>query len=235
MHKIAIDPVLLERGRRNRGGKDRAFDHLDMSRVAHVVVDMQNVFVAEGAASEVPVARQIVPNINSISRAVREAGGLNVFLRMVYDPAENTPWSNWYSGLLGNPFSTDLKREMSPDDANFELWPGIDAAPDEPRVNKTRFSGFTPGTCNLDPVLKERGIDTVIISGTVTNCCSEATARDAQQLNYKVIFVTDSNAAMTDAEHNATLGSLYVAYADVLSTSEVVALVGASESAPAAV
>jgi ureidoacrylate peracid hydrolase len=199
-----------------------------MSRVAHIVVDMQSVFLEEGACSEVPNAREIVANVNAISCAVRGAGGLNVFLRYTYDPQETTPWTSWYSALLGQPFSADLAAATTPGNPHHELWTEIDVAPGEPVINKTRFSGFTPGTCALDDMLKKRGIDTVIVTGTLTNCCSEATARDAHQLNYKVIFVSDGNATITDEEHNATLGNLYVVYADVVSTDQVLDLIASS-------
>lgn len=221
MHNIEISPVLLERGRRNRDGRQHAFTSLDLKRTAHVIVDMQNGFLAEGAVSEVPVARAIVDNVNSISRAVRDAGGLNVFLRYTYSKDEKTPWNSWYRSLLGKPFSEGLAEAFAPGHAQHALWPSIDVAPGEPVLDKTRFSGFTPGTCDLDALLRERDIETVIITGTLTNCCSEATARDAHQLDYQVIFVSDGNAALTDEEHNATLGSIYVVYGDVMDTAEV--------------
>jgi len=37
-------------------------------------------------------------------------------------------------------------------------------------------------------------------------------------LNFKTIFVSDANAALTDAEHNATLVSMYSSFADVMDT-----------------
>jgi ureidoacrylate peracid hydrolase len=91
MHKIIIPEHIVERGRRLRDGRTHVFDSLDMGRVAHVIVDLQVGFTAEGAAVEVPVAREIFGNVNSISRAVRAAGGLNVFLRYTYDDAEKLP------------------------------------------------------------------------------------------------------------------------------------------------
>ncbi len=89
-------------------------------------------------------------------------------------------------------------------------------------MNKHRFAAFIPGTCDLHQLLQDRGIETLIISGTLTNCCCESTARDAMQLNYKVIFVSDANATLTDAEHNATLNNMCALFADVMSTAEVV-------------
>ena len=58
--------------------------------------------------------------------------------------------------------------------------------------------------------------------GTATNVCCESTARDTMQMNYKVIFVADGNAALTDAEHNATLNNMVTLFADVMTTDEVV-------------
>jgi ureidoacrylate peracid hydrolase len=79
-------------------------------------------------------------------------------------------------------------------------------------------------------MLQERGIDTLIITGTATNVCCESTARDAMQMNYKVIFVSDGNAAMTDAEHNATLNNMLNLFADVMSTEEVVGCVASASA-----
>ncbi|MFX8988223.1 cysteine hydrolase, partial [Acinetobacter baumannii] len=76
--------------------------------------------------------------------------------------------------------------------------------------------------CDLHQILRDRQIDTLIVTGTLTNCCCESTARDAMQLNYKVIFVSDANAALSDAEHNATLNNMAALFADVMSTAEVI-------------
>ena len=53
-------------------------------------------------------------------------------------------------------------------------------------------------------------------------CAASSTARDAMQMNYKVIFVADGNAALSDAEHNATLNNMIGLFADVMTTEEVV-------------
>jgi ureidoacrylate peracid hydrolase len=70
----------------------------------------------------------------------------------------------------------------------------------------------------------------LIVTGTLSNCCCESTARDAMQLNYQVIFVTDGNAALTDAEHNATLHNMCFLFADVMSTEEVLELIGGQQA-----
>jgi nicotinamidase-related amidase len=60
-------------------------------------------------------------------------------------------------------------------------------------VAKPRYSAFY-GT-DLEAILRSQGIDTLIISGTVTDVCCESTTRDAFSRDYKVIFLSDGTAA----------------------------------------
>jgi ureidoacrylate peracid hydrolase len=73
-------------------------------------------------------------------------------------------------------------------------------------------------------MLRARDIDTVIVTGAVTNVCCEATARDAMMLNYKTVLVSDANAARTDEDHNASLSAVLRVFGAVHSTDEVVGL-----------
>ncbi len=100
-------------------------------------------------------------------------------------------------------------------------------------IDKTRFGAFVPGASDLHETLQARGIDTLIITGTLSNCCCESTARDAMQMNYKLIFVSDANAAVTDAAHNATLDNMCMLFADVRPTDEVLDVVRRSARVPA--
>jgi len=227
MHQISLSPQIIERSRLHRG-RDRLFDQLDMSRTAHLIVDMQVGFLAPGAAVEIPLAREIVPNINRTSAMLRQAGGLNVFLRYTYDENEAVNWTFWYDTISSIEAKERSRGAFTRGAEGFALWPALDVQPQDCIVDKTRFSGFVPGTCALDELLRERGIQTVIISGTMTNCCSESTARDAAQRNYQVIFLADANATLTDEEHNATLNNMQALFAEVLTVDELQALVARS-------
>jgi len=89
-----------------------------------------------------------------------------------------------------------------------------------PDANK--FIGFDNyGTVLSSSLWWQDVFHTLIITGTLTNCCCESTARDAMQMNYKIIFVSDANAALTDAAHNATLENMAMLFADVMTTGEV--------------
>ena len=111
-------------------------------------------------------------------------------------------------------------------DAHYwQLWPKLEVAEPDHIVEKTRFGAFVPGASHLHELLQSHGIDTLIVTGTLTNCCCESTARDAMQMNYKVIFVSDATATFTDAAHNASLENMAMLFADVMTTREVLTAV----------
>ena len=74
MHKISIPDEIVARVTRTRG-KLHAFDTLAGPSTALLVVDLQNVFMLPPYPTEVPVAREIVPNVNRLAKATRDAGG----------------------------------------------------------------------------------------------------------------------------------------------------------------
>jgi ureidoacrylate peracid hydrolase len=231
MHEIHISSDTLAAVQRQRGTV-HVFERIDLRRTAHVIVDLQNGFMEPGAPVEVPTAREIVPNVNAISRAVRGHGGLNVFLRMTVDETAKASWSHWFECLLGGAAgSAPIVQAFTTGAHYWQLWPELAVSQEDELVNKTRFGAFVPGSSQLHELLQERGIDTLIISGTLTNCCCESTARDAMQMNYKIIFVADATATLTDAAHNATLENMALLFGDVMITNEVIQVIRASAQA----
>ena len=232
MHKVSIPQHIVDRVRAQRG-RDHIFDTLDMSKVAHVIVDMQKGFVAQGAPIEVPMTREIFGQINAISKAVRGAGGTNVFLRYTFDRDEPVRWAGWLDNYL-----TDAQLQAQQTFARggecWQLMPELEVTSEDLIIDKTRFSALIPGTCDMDAQLRARGVDTLIITGTLTNCCCESTARDALQMGYKVIFMTDANATLSDEEHNAALISMYTIFADVRDTDSLLGLIEKSSRSRAA-
>jgi ureidoacrylate peracid hydrolase len=230
MHKIDLSPAVMDRVMAWRG-RTHMFDRPDPARTAHLIVDLQNGFMEQGATVEIPEAREIVTNVNRISAAVRGAGGLNIFIRYLIDDTTLINWSSWFTD-----FATPARREAMEATFRkgchgFELWPGLEVKAADLIVDKTRFGAFVPGSSDLREMLMARGIDTLIITGTATNVCCESTARDAMQMNYKVIFIADGNATNTDAEHNATLNNMAALFADVMTTQELIGFL-ASSAAP---
>ncbi|RYZ66005.1 MAG: cysteine hydrolase [Proteobacteria bacterium] len=223
MHQIAIPSFVDERCIQRRG-RVKLFDSIDPARTAHIIVDLQNGFMAPGAVSEIGTAREIVPNVNSISAACREAGAMNVFLQHTIDANAHETWSTWFDYFANSERRKRMDDTFTEGSFGHQLWPKLDITDADMKVKKYRFGAFVDGSSNLHALLQDRGIDTLIITGTATNVCCESTARDAMMMNYKVIFVADGCATFTDAEHNATLTNMRAIFADVLMASEVVGL-----------
>src|SRR5260370_27944336 len=191
------------------------FERFDWGGTGHIMVGLQNGFMEPGAAVEIPQAREIVPNVNRISAAVRAAGGLNVFVRYLINDTAITQWSTWFTYFATPERRTAMNETFCRGCHGFELWPELEVQAKDLIIDKTRFGAFVPGSSDLHDILQARGSDTLIITGTATNLCCESTARDAMQMNYKVIFVANCNATNTDAEHNATLNNMVRLFADV--------------------
>ena len=221
MHKIEIPQAAVDRVRRRRD-KLHVFTDIDPARTAHVVVDLQNGFMAPGQPAEIPAARGIVPNVNRISAAVRQAGGRVVFIQNTIDAAAKEAWSNWFAFMSGEKRAAAMDAAFAEESYGHQLWSELDVRPGDLKVKKNRFSAFVPGASELHAILVAARIDTLVITGTATNVCCESTARDAMMMNYKVIFVSDATATYSDEEHNASLGIITAMFADVMSTDEIV-------------
>ncbi len=220
MHKVVIPEEIVTRVTRTRG-KLHAFDTLVGPSTALLVVDLQNVFMLPPYPTEVPVAREIVPNVNCLAQATRAAGGVVVWIQMTHSEQDKKTWSVFYDNVTNT--KADGLKGLGRGTHGQALHDGLDVKQADLKVEKNRFSAFIQGSSDLDKLLKDRGIDTVLVTGTVTNTCCESTARDAMMLNYKTVMVSDANAAATDDEHNATLANILRIFGDVMSTDEVIA------------
>jgi ureidoacrylate peracid hydrolase len=205
-----------------RCGTEHPFARLDPARTALVVVDMQNAFMDDAVGHAVcPAARDIVPAINRLAGAVRQAGGGVFWIKNTFDESCERDWS-----VMQDMATPEARRRraaaMSADTAGHALWPALEVRPQDEIVRKYRFSAFLPGASDLPDRLRARGFDTVLITGTVTNVCCESSARDAMMGNFRVVMVSDGNAAMTRAEHDASLAALYLIFTDLMDTDMLV-------------
>jgi ureidoacrylate peracid hydrolase len=228
MHKISIPDSVIAQVKAQRGRLNR-YDRLLGPKTALVVIDLQNAFMLPGMPVEVPTAREIVPNVNRLAAATRAAGGKVVWVKMNLD-GQSEAWRVFFDG---DPRRATLS-ELTPGARGFDLHADLDVRPEDMTVVKKRFSAFIQGSSDIDRQLRDAGIDTVIIVGTLTNVCCESSARDAMMLNYRLVFVADANAALNDAEHNATLTSILRVFGDIATTDEVITLLAAKDRERAA-
>lgn len=213
-----IDRLIARRGRLN------AYESLKSQSTALVVIDMQNAFVAEGLPSEIPIAREIVPNINLLADAVRRTGGVVAWVQLATAPEADGGWPTFYEFVVDRQNAAKISSNLNEGTEGFALWPELGVREADLFVTKSRFSAFLQGSSDIEAKLRDRGVDSVLITGTVTNVCCESSARDAMQLGFKTVMISDANAARSDQAHTATLSSFIHSFGDVRPTHEVIAL-----------
>jgi ureidoacrylate peracid hydrolase len=221
MHRLSLPQDLIERVTA-RAGRPHPFDVLDPAKTAFVVIDMQNYFMSPAYQGEVPMAREIVPDVNRLAAALRQRGGHVVWVKNATNDTRES-WSVYHDWLM-TPDRRDRRyATMDTGNEGHALWPALDPRPEDAQIVKKRFSAFIQGSSDIVPYLRNRNIDTLLIGGTATNVCCESSARDAMMLNFKTVMVHDALATYSDAEHNATLTNFYSIFGDVQTIDEAIA------------
>ncbi|HSK92847.1 MAG TPA: isochorismatase family protein [Candidatus Angelobacter sp.] len=169
------------------------------ARTALVVVDLQNDFADPSGSLSVAGGEAIVPVVN---RAVRDAveAGASVVATQDWHPGSTPHFAKdggiWPVHCVGGTWGA-------------ELHPAFELPPEAPRVRKGQhgedgYSGFTmrdPESgeelpTELEGLLRERGIERVVVCGLATDYCVKATALDATRLGFDTELMVEGVAAV---------------------------------------
>ena len=169
----------------------------DSAKAALLVVDMQNYFR--------DLAQPILNNILYLLTICQSNGVKVIFTRHGHrDPLKDGGMlKEWWGELIE--YGTK----------GWELMEELNA-PQELILDKNRYSAFF--NTDLDRRLQGWGVKDLIITGVMTNCCCETTARDAFMRDYRVFFVADATATNDEELHVATLKNLAFGFAYVVDT-----------------
>jgi ureidoacrylate peracid hydrolase len=204
-----------------RLGREHICESFSAARTALVVVDMQNYFMKPGQPACCDAARDIVPTVNRLAHRLRGAGATIVWIQTEALSRSEGDWPSLYA--IYRPAAQEARyRELARGGDGYALWPTLDVGAEDLRVTKLRYSAFLPGASDIEERLRARGIDTVLIAGVATNVCCESTARDAMMRGFHVVMVSDALAAMSDAEHAASLITFYSYFGDVQTADEII-------------
>lgn len=99
--------------------------------------------------------------------------------------------------------------------------------PSDVVLTKTGSGAFT--STNLDHLLRNLGVTTLVVCGMWTNSCVETTVRHAGDLDYRVVVVDDACVAMTRENHANSLAYLDNNFCTVKTADQVIAGIGAPE------
>lgn len=204
-----------------RQGVLHPYDEFDATRTAFVVIDMQNYYTQPGYLGECAAARDTIPAINRLAAALRDAGGLVVWVRTSADEAAEF-WSHHHRYMLTPQRSARRLRELNSSHPGYELASALQVDESDAQVIKRCYSALSPGSSRLDEVLRSHQIENVLIGGTATNACCESTGRDAMMMDYRSIMVEDALSSFTEIEHINALHNWILFFGDVLSTDEVI-------------
>jgi nicotinamidase-related amidase len=197
-----------------RRGRLHAFETIESARTALVVIDLDMATV-EGDDQ----CKRMTPIVNRVASAVRNRGGAVAWVL-----SRMTAMPKHFAAILGIDLATKYFNDGQANGPGTRMWHELDRRESDLLAVKSGASAFFPGKCDLKTQLDPLGIDTVLIAGTVTNICCESSARDAAELGYKVIMVSDALAGHAHGLHEATLATFYRIFGDVRPSSEIIAL-----------
>ena len=179
-----------------------------MSRVALVIIDLQNDFLsptgayARGGCAN-PAAQALPARVRGVAEAVKRAGGLVV-------ASQFTLWPN----AAGEPLISPHLQRLRPFLKRGDFAPGsagqacVDALADvvDVAVQKVAYSAFF--NTQLDWLLRKSGIERVAVCGIVTNGGVASTVRDAHMRDYDTWVLAECCAAFKPEAHAAALADM---------------------------
>ena len=174
---------------------------------AILVVDMLNDFVTGALGCD--RARAIVPATARLLDAARKSGVPVIFCNDAHRPGIDRELQIWGDhAIVGTPGS--------------EVIPELGLCAKDYAVPKRRYSGFFQ--TDLDILLKELGVKTVIVTGLHAHMCVRHTSADAFCLGYDVVAAKECLNSFTEEEYQGGLAYLKTCYgAEAYSNEELIA------------
>lgn len=173
---------------------------------ALIMVDVQNDFCATGGfldrtygprGFQMHDIQAMVPRLEGLLAAARKAGLLRIFIQSYYDDCYLSDPMVEMMERDGRDLPLCLKGSWGADFYHIRPQEG------EIVVNKHRFNAFE-GT-DLDLVLRNHQIRTLVLTGVATNVCVESTLRAGFFKNYYIVCPGDCVASYNASLHQATL------------------------------
>lgn len=209
------EEIIMKHAREAFRNGNAKFD-IDLQKYALLVIDMQDEFVKPGwTSSWIPEATR---QVNKIKEVINFCRAKNV-------PVIYTIFSNTHN-FLDRPISGQYMPNRFPQLGNDlswfsqgRIWHELAPREDEVIIHKPSYGAFydTP----LDTILKKMGKNTVIICGTLTNCCCGTTARQAYERSYYVVLGSDITSTYDAQMQEAELNILRFAFAKVMTAEEI--------------
>ena len=171
----------------------------DPATTALLVVDMLKDFFDEGGAMVLEGGKALYPPHKKLLAAARAARMPVLWLNQNLAPDDSLFETRTVHCLTGS-WGAEVVDELPVEDSDIV-------------IPKRRYSGFFQTA--LDLTLRERGINTVIVTGVVTNICVRSTVHDAFFLRYQVLVPEDLVMATSPQAQQVTLYDIDTHYGAV--------------------
>jgi len=210
-----------KRGRVYVGCNARGGREIDPSRTALLLIEFQNEFATPGGKVHEEVkavmdANDMVKKTVELAKVTRDSGGYVFHLPIIFDESgDDNPNQNL--GILKD--CHDMKLFIK-DTWNAQIIDEHKPSQFDVIVSQKRGLDSFPGT-DLEDLLEERNIETVILGGFLTNCCVESTMRSAYEKGYNVITLTDGTACKSHKEQEASINGTYKMFSTPMACADV--------------
>jgi len=181
---------------------------LDPQKTALVIIDLQNAVLGMNPAPN--SAAQVVENSKKLAEAFRARGAQVVYVRVDLNDFLKLP--------VDQPHSMGDKPLPA---AASEIAASAGFQPGDILITKRHWGAFA-GT-DLEQQLKNRGIDTVVLTGISTNVGVESTARQGTGLGFAFVLVEDACSAQDVEQHRFAFEKIFPRLARVRTTDGVLA------------
>lgn len=179
-----------------------------LDKPAILVVDMLNDFVTGALACD--RGKAIVPATAHLLDAAREAGIPVIFCNDAHLPKIDRELEVWGDHAIAGTPGAQVIPELNLCDKDYV-------------VPKRRYSGFFQ--TDLDALLRELGVKTVVMTGLHAHMCVRHTSADAFQLGYNVVVAKEATDSFTEEDYIGGLAYLKTCYgADAYSNEELIAM-----------
>ena len=162
MDEVKVRQHIIDRVMARRG-KFHWFEELDKNSTALLIIDMQNTFCEPGSPAEVPASRNIVTPINNFTESLRD---LNVPIIWILHANSQVNGSSDWDLFFNYVVASDVRSRTiaSLDPTKQKIWDGLTQADSDITIIKNRYSALIRGSSSLEPLLRNLGIDTVLIA-----------------------------------------------------------------------
>jgi nicotinamidase-related amidase len=162
----------------------------------HLSIDMQSIF-ARGGVWETPWMERVLPVVVDIAARY---SARTVFTRFITpEHPEDRPgrWRRYFTK-----WQCATRAELPT--SKLELVPALQRfAPPAHIIDKPAYSAFTES--KLAAFLAEKGVGTLVVTGSETDVCVLATVLDAVDRGFRVVIVEDALCSSSDAGHDALM------------------------------